>query len=192
MEIGLDSDVEKLTRRLGELPEPVVEPALVVISGLPGTGKSHFSRKLAERVPLVILESDALRKALFTSPSYSQEESFRLFQAIHVLIERFLRKGISLILDATNLSEHNREHLYRIADRLNAKLLLVWVEAPPELVRERLGNRTFQPDSTSNADWSVYQKMRPSVQQIRRNHYVVDTSRDITPALNKIAREISR
>jgi len=190
----LISDVQRLTDALGEFPEPVVKPTFIAVSGLPGTGKSYFCTKLVERLPFVILESDALRKELFPSPSYSSSESSRLFRALHLLIERLLKKGTSLILDATNLSERYRERLYNIADHLEAKLILVRVEAPPEVVYERLKTRRegANPGNKSDADWSVYQRMKPSVQKIHRNHYAVDTSRDITPVLDKIVREARR
>ncbi len=190
----VDSDVKLLIEKLEKFPEPVVEPALIAVSGLPGTGKSYFSRKLAERLPSLILESDALRKSLFPTPNYSTEESARLFKAIHRLIEELLKKGISLILDATNLSEMHREYLYNIADHLQAKLILVRVEAPPELVRERLETRvkSSQSESASDAGWAVYQKLKPTVQRIRRQHYAVDTSRDVNPVLDKIVKVINR
>ena len=190
----LASDVERLTGNLGQLPEPMVEPAFIVVSGLPGTGKSYFCSKLAERLPFVILESDALRKTLFPSPSYNPQESSRLFQACHLLIDRLLKKGIPLILDATNLSERYRERLYNIADRMSVKLILVRVEAPSQVVQERLQARQKVPNpgNKSDADWAVYQKMKPAVQQISRNHYAADTSRDITPVLDKIIREVKR
>ncbi len=184
-------DVQRLIDSLGQLPEPVVKPAFVVVSGLPGTGKSHFSAKLAERLPFIVLESDALRKTLFSSPNYSAVESTRLFQAIHLLIENLLKKGIPIILDATNLSERYRERLYSIADRLGVKLILVQVEAPPEVVHERLTKqRVPNSRSKSDADWEVYERMKLTVERIRRNHYVVDTSRNIMPVLDKIVREV--
>jgi len=188
------SDAQRLSESLGQLPDPVLKPAFIVVSGLPGTGKSYFGSKLAERLPFIILESDALRKTLFSSPTYSSPESSRLFQAIHHLIEALLRRGIPLILDATNLSEQYRERLYNIADRLNVKLILVRVEAPPDVVYERLKARSegTNSKSMSDADWTVFQKMQPTVQKIRRNHYAVDTSRDITPVLDKIVREVNR
>jgi len=180
------SDVQRLTEGLGQLPEPMVEPAFIVVSGLPGTGKT--------RLPFVTLESDALRKTICPSPSYSPQESNRLFQACHLLIEKLLRKGIPLILDATNLSERYRERLYNIAGRLDVKLILVRVEAPDEVVQERLEARHegVNPEEKSDADWEVYQRMKPAIQKICRNHYAVDTSRDITPVLDKIIREVKR
>jgi len=190
----LASDVQRLTGSLRHLPEPVVKPALIAVSGLPGTGKSYLCHQLAQRLPLAILESDALRKVLFPSPSYSAAESSHLFRTIHLLIERLLKRGVSLILDATNLSERDREYLYRIADRLGVKLILVRVEAPPEVVKERLKTRQEEatPENNSDADWAVYQKMKTSAQKIKRNHYAVDTSRDITPVIDKIVREVER
>jgi predicted kinase len=184
-------DVANLRQGLGELPEPVVTPALVVVSGLPGTGKSHFSRKLAERLPCVIVESDALRRRLVLSPDYSPGESQRLFAACHLLIEELIKAGITTILDATNLVEHHREHLYRIADRLRARLIIVQLEAPQELVQERLQGRFNRvgSDDNSEADWTVYQQMRGKAQAIRRDYFVVDTSGDISPAVDKIVRE---
>ena len=186
------SDVKQLVANLGELPEPVAKPFLIVVIGLPGTGKSHFCRQLAQRLPAIILESDGLRKALFPSPDYSAAESVRLFRACHLLMERLLEKGIPLIFDATNLSEHNREYLYRIAERLGIKLVLVRVEAPPELVYQRLKERAAGSEGNSDADWKVYQRMKPQAQRIHRRHYAVDTSRDTTPVIDKIVREINR
>lgn len=194
-ETQIISDTEKLLENLEQLPEPVVKPALVVVSGLPGTGKSYFCRRLAERTPIIIMESDVMRKTLFPSPTYSATESVRLFQAIHHLIEHLLKKGISLVLDATNLSERNRERLYHIAYQINARLVMVRVEAPPEVVQERLRNRadgTGSEEDQSEADWAVFQRMKTSVQQIRRHHFAVDTSRDIAPVLDKVVREVNR
>ena len=113
----------------------------------------------------------------------------RLFQTIHSLIKTLLKRGISLILDATNLSERHREYLYSIAERLGVKLVLVRVDAPPQVVRERLRARLENSEGKSDADWAVYQRMKPTVQKIHRKHYAVDTSRDITPVLDKIVRE---
>ncbi len=188
----LISDVQLLTESLGELPEPVAKPTFIAVSGLPGTGKSYFCSQLAERLPFVILESDALRKALFSSPSYNSKESSHLFRTVHLLIERLLKKGIPVILDATNLSEQYREYLYSIADRLDIKLVMVRVKAPPQVVHERLRTRLENSGDKSDADWAIYRRMESSVQKISHNHYAVDTSRDITPVLDKIVREVRR
>ncbi len=188
------SDAHRLAAHLGPMPEPVTNPVLVALSGLPGTGKSFVAGKLAERLPVLVLESDALRKTLFARPSYSPEESTRLFQASHYLVESWVKRGISIVIDATNLTEKYREPLYGIAERLGIKLVMVRTKAQPSIIFERLQRRTGKPETmgASDADWSVYVKMKPTVQIIKRKHYVIDTSRDITPVMDKIVQQIRR
>jgi len=190
----LNQDLAKLRENLGLLPEAVAKPGFVVVSGLPGTGKTFFCRKMAEKQPFCILESDTIRKTLFPSPDYSATESARIFAACHSLIEWLLKNGVPVIFDATNLSEHHREHLYRISDKTGARLVLVRVEAPPALAYQRLQARknAAAPEDKSDADWEVYRQMKPRAEKIRRNHFAVDTSRDITPVIDKIIRALNR
>ncbi len=189
----LETDVEKLKTALKNVPEPAPRAILVVASGLPGTGKSHFCRMLAEKAPFLIVESDEVRRILFPHPTYAPEESARVFAAIHFLVGDYLYRRIPVILDATNLLERHRETLYFLAESYEAKFILVHTKAPPELVRQRLEDRARGLDaSKSQADWEVYQKMEPTVEKIRRRHFVVDSSKDINPAVEKVLREISR
>ena len=64
------------------------------------------------------------------------------------------------------------------------------VEAPPQVVYQRLTTRQ-EGDSPENsdADWAVYQRMKNTLEKMHRNHYAVDTSRDISPVLEKVVRE---
>ncbi len=187
-------DTQRLKEALGRLPEPWPKPVLVVLSGLPGTGKSTFARRLRERLPLLVLETDALRKALVGEPRHTRGESNRLFAACHQLVQELLTQGIPMIFDATNLQESHREPLYRIAEITAAKVILVQTTAPPEVVRERLQRRQQEkaPQDNSQADWRVYQRMRLSVDPIRRDHLVADTSIDVEPVLEKVVQEVDR
>jgi predicted kinase len=188
------NDTRHLAESFTTLPGAEAEPTIVVVSGLPGTGKSYFCRRLAERLPFLILESDALRKHIFTKPIYSAEESASLFSAIYQLIGDLLKKGIPLILDATNLEERHRARIYNIAERAHAKLILVNVQAPSHVVQKRLKERAGRKNihDKSDADWAVYQKMKPTVEKIHRKHFSVDTSRDITPVIDKVVKEAKR
>lgn len=165
-----------------------------MISGLPGTGKSYFSKRMASRVPLAIVETDLMRKVLFPVPTYSSPENARLFRVCHALIENLLSNGIPVLFDATNLVEGNRERLYNIAHKTGSKLILVRVEAPLDVITERLQKREsgYSAGDNSTAGQAVYRKMVSSVEPIRRNHFAVDTSRDIAPVIDKVAREINR
>ena len=188
----LTVEVEKLKSSLPVGPYPVARPVLIVVCGLPGAGKSYFSRLLAEQVPLLVLESDSLRKVLFPRPTYDRTESTQLFRAIHILIAELLEKGVPVLFDATNLVESHRQRLYLLADRPGAKLVLIQLTAPPSMVRERLEGRAagIDPHDHSDADWQVYLRMQSTVEPIMQKHLVVDTSTDISPAIQKVLQEI--
>ncbi|MGD0114988.1 MAG: ATP-binding protein [Dehalococcoidia bacterium] len=185
---GQSSAVDRFLQALGPLPPPQLKSALVVISGLPGTGKSQFARELQRSTSAVVLESDALRRLLVEKPSYSWQESRRLFAVIHAVAERLLCKGIPVILDATNLAEAYRRTLYEIAARCGARLLVVEVTAPAEVARTRLAERAAAGGSASDADVGVYERMLPAREEIRREHFVVDTSKPYDGLLRVIAR----
>ena len=86
MENLAGTDAQHLMSSLGPLPEIMARPVFIVVSGLPGTGKTYFSNQLRQRLHYVILKSDALRKMLFAHPVYTAEESAYLFKVIHALI----------------------------------------------------------------------------------------------------------
>lgn len=189
---SLEEDMRRLESTLGEPPPPQSRPALVMVSGLPGTGKSRFSRELARSYPLIHLNSDSLRKALFPRPTHSADESGRLFAAIHALIERLLARKLSVLLDATSLKEMYRRPVYEIAERAGAALVIVQTEAPPDVVRQRLAARPHgdDPEDTSEATIYVYDRMRREAEPIERPHIRVDTSGDIEQALRQVIGEL--
>ncbi|MSQ15430.1 MAG: ATP-binding protein [Dehalococcoidia bacterium] len=185
-------DLERIIESLGTLPQPAQIPVLVMVAGLPGSGKSYFSRALAKRTGLVVVQSDAVRKILVPRPGYSPAESYLVFSRCHEALKHILDMGISVIFDATNLRNRNRKYLYNIASAVGARLIRVWVEAPPDVVFDRLRAREANrhPLDLSDATWEIYLNMAVGVQKISGEHYFVDTSKDIQPILAKIAKEI--
>ncbi len=163
---------------------------LVALSGLPGTGKSHFARELIKQVNFLVLESDRIRKLLVPKPIYTPEEHSRVFSVCHLLIEECLAQGRRVLFDATNLTEGFRRPLQSICHRLSVPLLLVRFTAPTDTVRLRLEGRATGRDKNdfSDADWSIYCRLAPYEEPIEGPHFTVDSSGNISPVLNEIAR----
>ncbi len=158
--------------------QPEGAPTLVLTVGLPGSGKSTFSRRLAHEVDFIILESDALRRVLFGTPTYSISESRMLFGAIYTAAAELLLRGQSLILDATNVRESDRTPAYRLAQQTGARLLLLQFSASEDVTRQRLHQRREQPDAadSSSADLQIYEAMAARAEPLTREHLNIDTS----------------
>lgn len=186
--LPLSADVQRILNAVeNKARRPSNTPALAVLSGLPGTGKSTLARALRDRTGALVLESDALRRLFVPRPAYSAAESERLFAAIHGAIDALLEHGRSVILDATNLTEAERAPVRAIAAERGARLVVVEVTAPSALVRQRLSSRT----STSDADVSVYERMRKRLEEIKGPHFVADTSQETEAVAAEIVEELT-
>jgi predicted kinase len=172
--------------------ETTAYPVLILMSGLPGSGKSFLSEQVCAELPCVIIESDRVRKVLFPQPTYSAAESAIIHRTCRQLMRHLLKKGVRVIFDATNLVEFQRELLYSLAERCGAQLLIVRTVAPEAIVRKRLEHRQAIRGSTSDADWQVYRRMSQSEQPIRHPYLCIDTSQDIHEAVSRIVKAARR
>jgi len=174
---AVSADLEIVLSALGPLPaERHAPPHLFVTVGLPGVGKSTFVRRLAPAVGAAVLESDVLRKRLFGIPVHSNPESARLFRAIQGATRLLLRDGINVVIDATNLSEHDRRPDYVIAKETGAVLHVMHFVAPEPIVRERLRQRLLTAEDAFVADEDVYEALRRTYDPISVLHTRIVTS----------------
>ncbi len=166
------------------------QPALVMLCGLPGTGKTTLARRLAECLPAVTVEADRIRHTLFRPPTYAAEESRRVHMLCHFLMGWYLRHADRqgrvwrrhVIYDATNLYEYYRTIVCQLAERQGARLVVVEVIARDDVVRGRLEPRhrqeapALERGDCSDADWEVYLRMRGRAEPIGRDHLTFDTT----------------
>src|SRR3989338_9472142 len=86
---------------------------LVLIVGLPGSGKSTFATK---HFPLdSIVSTDRLRQEMSNNPG-NQVISGRAFAVANEIVDSRLSQGKIVVVDAQNLAENNRVQFYQLAD----------------------------------------------------------------------------
>ncbi|MGE5597074.1 MAG: AAA family ATPase [Hyphomicrobiales bacterium] len=159
------------------------EPALVMLSGLPGSGKTTFAHRLLERLDAVHIESDAIRRELFAEPRYVAEEHARVFRTAEDRARSALERGASVVFDATNLTTKDRRRFVRLAERLGCPLVAARMVAPAETIRARLSRPR---DGWSRADVRVFESMQHRGQPFPVPVVVADTRFDITPAVELV------
>lgn len=170
-------------------PRPSGCRVFVVLMGLPGAGKSHLGRVLAQDLGGVVVASDALRRRLLVAPSYSLGETRAVFALGHAVARALLNEGHTVIFDATNLTERDRLPLYALARDAQAGVVLVHVTAPEAVIHARLAGRLAQAarDDASEADLRIYEMMRERYEEPVRPHLTVDTGADLAPAARRVA-----
>jgi predicted kinase len=141
---------------------PHGKPALILVMGLPGVGKSHCARLLCGRLGAAHVASDELRSRLFIAPSYADEENRAVFAAATALVDGLLEEGHRVVVDATNLIARNRAGTVAAARRRGIPVTYVRVTASDDDARGRLASRRVAraPGDHSEADEPIYERMR--------------------------------
>lgn len=157
--------------------------SLLMMVGLPGTGKSSVVEKLQKRVSCVVVSTDNIRLLMRNKPTYTAAEMMLVYEVCYSIIEARLKQGQRVVFDASNYLAARREHLKKLAQRAGAPVAVCYVQAGQEVIRERLqqrnsGNR--RETDLSDADWSVYKWMVEAQEPVVGEHLIIDTSS--TPA----------
>ena len=166
---------------------------LLMLAGLPGSGKTTLAKNIVDIHPSIVIESDQIRKTLFTEPQYTREEHGKVFNLCHRLLDYYLEQNYPVIFDATNTTHRSRRGVLEIAEKRNAPILLVEVVAPQEVIIRRLKAREsgYTSDTFSDAGIEIYKRMAKSWQNIHEAHIKqirVDTSKPLRIPLQQIAK----
>ncbi len=128
-------------------------PALVVVYGLMGTGKSSLSKWLLDRYGYILLRSDVVRKKLaglaehsavregYNQGLYAPQVSARTYEEMFRRAEGFLAAGLSVVLDGSFKRRAEREMAAALAARCGAEILFIQTVCRPEAQARRLANR---------------------------------------------------
>lgn len=154
---------------LGAVQPASKRPALVLVAGLPGTGKSTVVRALADHSGCEWLDSDVVRKQAAgldpeqeapTEPNggvYADCWSEETYRQLRDRARSALVRGERVVVEATFRTEERRRPLLEMADELAVPAVVMVCEADSEEVEQRLRERDGGP---SDAGVEVYRKLR--------------------------------
>jgi adenylylsulfate kinase len=154
---------------------------LVVLAGLPGTGKSAIARPLAERLGGPVLDKDGVRSALFApgDVEYSREQDDVVMACIFRVAAFHAQRGKvpAVVLDGRTYSRTEQvTELRAEAAHMGAALVLIECVAAPEVARARLErDARAGAHPAANRGVELYERLRAEAQPIEGAHLVLAT-----------------
>ncbi len=136
---------------------------IVLVGGLPGSGKTYFAKKLAGEIDAILFSSDKVRKSLRASGRYNIEDKLHVYKEFVTLAEsELINSKNRVVIDATFSHQSMRFLFTELATRLSVPLYFIWICANEEVIRKR----TQMPREDSEADFEVYKKIRDRFEPI--------------------------
>ncbi|MCC7465860.1 MAG: AAA family ATPase [Saprospiraceae bacterium] len=147
---------------------------LILIAGLPGTGKTTISRAFAALYGAVHLNSDALRRELALMGHYSPEDKKRVYDELLARTDEALKAGEIVVVDSTFYKKNIREPFERLAELNHVPLKWVEVRADERVLRERLSH----PRPDSEADYAIYEKIRDQQEPLPEERLIINSEQE--------------
>ncbi|MCB0638651.1 MAG: AAA family ATPase [Lewinella sp.] len=160
---------------------------LLLIAGLPATGKTTLAEALAREIGAQHYHSDKVRGALDLMGQYDKPAKDRVYLALLEAAEAALSRGKPVIVDATFSREHWRDRFENLGRMHQSPVFWVLLEASPESIYSRMQLKR----KYSEADFVVYQLLRERFEPFARPHLTMfSDARHLKDLVNRTVQYI--
>lgn len=146
---------------------------VIAVFGLPGTGKSFFAKKLASVLEAVYYSTDLIRERLQKKGKYSSQDKARVYDELIHLVKESIKNQQHVIVDGTFSKNNHRQQLMKAAKEEHADIFWFKTIADDHTIRERVNRQREH----SEADYTVYQKVKAEFENADFPHLLLDSSR---------------
>jgi predicted kinase len=155
---------------------------LILMAGLPGTGKSTVSRALVTELGGIVIDKDRVRSALFDPPDieYSTEQDEFCMRVMLKVAGYLLRKDPErkVFLDGRTFSRsYQLTRATGYADALGQRWRILECVCGEQTARHRLEHDASHP--AANRDFALYLRVKEHFEEITLPKTVIDTDQPL-------------
>lgn len=151
---------------------------LIVMSGLPGVGKSSIAQELGRLLPAPVLSVDPVEAAMWRAGiDRGQPTGLAAYVVVEALASDVLALGQTAIVDAVNDAREAREQWSGLAHRQGAALRHIEVICSDRaLHRRRLEGRQRDIDGFAEPTWASVEARRTTFSSWDEDRLVLDST----------------
>lgn len=153
----------------------MTEPTLILMAGMPGSGKTTMARLVSRHLGIPVFAKDRVQRVL-RDHNLAEASTGDGYYIILDMADEQLGLGISVILDATFPLDHFRTVASEMAARHKAKFCAVYCHCSDDRVwQERMTQRVQYVPGWKPVGWEDVVRMRTYYQPWNNNALVVDS-----------------
>ena len=170
---------------------------IVIMAGLPGTGKSTVARALAQRLPGAVLDKDAIRAALFQPAhvEYSLAQDDFCQEIMLQTATYLLAKDAELhvLLDGRTFSRrYQRERVIEFCMQVGGTSATLECVCAEQTALRRLAEAVGQnTHPAANRTPELYREIREAWEPIDHPKLVIDTDADLELSVDRALRYLT-
>jgi predicted kinase len=156
---------------------------ILIIFGLPGTGKSYFSKHMADEIEAVHLNTDIVRKNIGKQGQYDDNSKKLVYNKLMEEMIAQVQKGRNVILDGTFQKKSARNKFFLAAKQLGQQVHFIEMKANDQTIKERLKSKR----EYSEADYKIYLQIKSTFEHMDKPHLVLySDEQNMDDMINKI------
>jgi predicted kinase len=113
------------------------KPHLIIMMGIPGSGKSFFAEHFAETFKAPIVSSHRLSQELFDSHTFNKNNTETVNQVALYMLNEIFKTGRTIIYDGQANSITERNLITKKSLDADYEPLFVWVQTEPSTAKKR-------------------------------------------------------
>lgn len=160
-----------------------MKQTLIILMGLPGSGKSYVASHLQQKYNFIVLSGEDTAIELFGTEKLSGQQYAQVYKTVRQKASELLQHGSLVVIDGTNLKKQFRQQIY---DEIKCdQTILICLKTDDKIAMDRISKRN------NSCSSETYQAFKDQIEEpsTEENAFILVSDNQLLDNIDKIINE---